>query len=68
MRLAASLPLILETSRLGDGTCRVVGISEARPAGDGVHLEPLFTLRIDGVDGQGCVAAQLVPTGAAPSF
>jgi pilus assembly protein CpaF len=68
VRLAASRPLILETSRLGDGTCRVVGISEARPAGDGVHLEPLFTLRIDGVDGQGCVAAQLVPTGAAPSF
>lgn len=67
-RLAASRPLILETSRLGDGTCRVVGISEARPAGDGVHLEALFTLRIDGVDGQGSVAAQLVPTGAAPSF
>lgn len=67
-RLAASRPLLIETARLGDGTCRVVGISEARPAGDGVHLEALFTLRIDGVDGQGIVAAQLVPTGAAPSF
>ncbi|MDB4929902.1 MAG: domain containing protein [Myxococcaceae bacterium] len=67
-RLAASRPLVIETSRLGDGTCRVVGISEARPAGDGVHLESLFGLRIDGVDAQGSVAAQLVPTGAAPSF
>ncbi|MBP6835225.1 MAG: Flp pilus assembly complex ATPase component TadA, partial [Deltaproteobacteria bacterium] len=67
-RLAASRPLVIETARLGDGTCRVVGISEARPAGDGVHMESLFTLRIDGVDSQGSVAAQLVPTGAAPSF
>jgi|GEM_PF-248695 len=67
-RLAASRPLVIETARLGDGTCRVVGVSEARPAGDGVHMESLFTLRIDGVDSQGSVAAQLVPTGAAPSF
>ena len=67
-RLSASRPLIIETARLGDGSCRVVGISEARPGPDGVHLEALFALRIDGVDGQGSVAAQLVPTGAAPSF
>jgi hypothetical protein len=67
-RLAASRPLLIETARLGDGTCRVVGISEARPAGDGVQMESLFALRVDGVDSQGSVAAQLVPTGAAPSF
>lgn len=67
-RLAASRPLVIETARLGDGTCRVVGISEARPSGDGVHIESLFALRIDGVDSQGSVAAQLVPSGAAPSF
>lgn len=67
-RLAASRPLVIETARLGDGTCRVVGIAEARPAGEGAHLEPLFSLRVDGVDAQGTIAAQLVPTGATPSF
>lgn len=67
-RLAASRPFIIETARLGDGTCRIVGICEARPLGDGVHIESLFALRIDGVDSQGSIAAQLVPSGAAPSF
>ena len=67
-QLAAGRPLVVETVRLGDGTCRVAGISEARPGGDGVTLEALYTLRVEGVDAQGTVVAQLTSTGASPSF
>ncbi|MEZ4406713.1 MAG: ATPase, T2SS/T4P/T4SS family [Polyangiales bacterium] len=68
-RIAATHPLVIETARFGDGRVRVTGISEARPAADGsLQVVALHTLRVEGVDGEGALRAQLVPTGVSPSF
>ncbi len=63
-RIIAARPLVIETARLGDGQCRVVGIGEVRPGNDGsLQVAPMFSLRIDGTDASGNIAAQLVPSG-----
>lgn len=64
-RILAARPLLIETARLGDGQCRVVGLGEVRPGNDGsLQVAPMFALRIDGPDGSGNLALQLVPAGA----
>ena len=63
-RIVASRSLVIETARLGDGQCRVVGIGEVRPGNDGsLQVAPMFSLRIDGTDAAGNIAAQLVSSG-----
>lgn len=63
-RLLAARPLVIETARLGDGQCRVVSVGEVRPGNDGsLQVAPMFSLRIDGTDASGNIAAQLVPSG-----
>lgn len=68
-RIAATRPLVIHLARLGDGTCRVVSIGEARAAEiGGLHVEEAFSLRIEGVGAGGKIEATLAGTGVVPSF
>lgn len=68
-RLAATRPLVVHMARLGDGSCRVVSVGEAR-GGDngGIQVDQAFALRIENAAAAGRLGATLASTGVVPGF
>jgi pilus assembly protein CpaF len=70
-QIGSGVELVVQVSRLADGTRKVTHITEVLGFDldrQRYLLEDLFVRRYDGQDAEGGVASELVPTGAVPSF
>jgi len=69
-QVASALDLVVQISRLHDGTRRVKSISESLglDKDNQYQFRDLFTLQTSGVDAEGRVVGQLNATGVIPSF
>ncbi|HEU5141274.1 MAG TPA: CpaF family protein [Bacillales bacterium] len=66
---AGAIDLIIQQSRLKDGSRRITNITEVQGLeGDIIVLQDIFTFRQQGVDSEGKVIGKLVPTGVRPGF
>ena len=68
-QVSSAIDLIIQQSRLRDGTRKVVAITEvAGMEGDVVVLSDIFKFEQTSIDGNGRVLGQLKPTGIRPLF
>jgi pilus assembly protein CpaF len=69
-QIAGSVNLIVQQSRLSDGSRRVIGISEVVGIDDDgeVELRPIFEFRRRGTSEAGAVEGEFLATGYLPSF
>lgn len=68
-QIAGAIDVIIQQSRLKDGTRKIVSITEVQGLeGDIIVLQDIFTFRQDGVDAEGKMIGKLVPTGVRPKF
>jgi pilus assembly protein CpaF len=68
-QISLALDAIVHTARLADGTRKITGISEVvGMEGDTIMLQELFAFQNEGVDRDGKVKGQIVPTGIRPRF
>ena len=68
-QVSGAIDLIIQQSRLKDGTRRITNITEVQGLeGDVIVLQDIFTFRQQGVDPDGKVIGKLVPTGVRPGF
>ena len=68
-QVSSAIDVIIQQSRLRDGTRKVVAITEvAGMEGDVVVLSDIFKFEQTGIDGNGKVLGQLKPTGIRPLF
>jgi pilus assembly protein CpaF len=68
-QIAAALHLIVQLSRLSDGTRRVVSVTEITGhEGNTITMQDLFLFERQGVDENGRIIGSNVPTGIRPHF
>jgi pilus assembly protein CpaF len=68
-QIAGAIDVIIQQSRLKDGTRKIVNITEVQGLeGDIIVLQDIFTFRQDAVSSEGKVIGRLVPTGVRPKF
>jgi pilus assembly protein CpaF len=68
-QIASAVHLIIQASRLSDGTRRITHISEITGAtGEIVSMQDLFLFEKRGLDANGRVKGRFVATGVVPSF
>jgi pilus assembly protein CpaF len=68
-QIAAAIDLIIQQSRLKDGTRKVTSITEvAGMEGDTVVMTEVFRFEQSGIDPDGKVIGELIPTGIRPLF
>lgn len=69
-QLASAVNLIVQVSRLQDGSRKVTHVSEVRgydAASGNYEIVDLFLREYQGFDSRGSVASEIVPTGMLPS-
>jgi pilus assembly protein CpaF len=67
-QIASAIHLIVQTSRLRDGSRRIVNITEiVGREGDTITLQDVFTFEETGVDGNAKIQGKLSPTGIRPN-
>lgn len=68
-QIAGAIDLIIQQTRLKDGTRKIVNITEVQGLeGDIIVLQDIFTFRQEGVDDNGKIRGKLIPTGVRPKF
>jgi pilus assembly protein CpaF len=68
-QIASAVDLIVHESRFGDGSRKVVNITEVVGLeGDRTTMQDIFVFEQRGVDAQGRVLGRFMPTGAVPTF
>ncbi|MGJ9457683.1 CpaF family protein [Oceanobacillus sp. CF4.6] len=68
-QIAGALDVIIQQSRLKDGTRRITNITEVQGLeGDIIVLQDIFTFKQFGLDENGKILGKLVPTGIRPKF
>lgn len=68
-QIAGAIDVIIQQTRLKDGTRKIVNITEVQGLeGDVIVLQDIFTFKQEGVDPQGKIIGKLVPTGVRPKF
>ncbi|MFC4737265.1 CpaF family protein [Bacillus daqingensis] len=68
-QIAGALDVIIQQSRLKDGSRRITNITEVQGMeGDVIVLQDIFVFRQSGVDENGKIIGRLVPTGVRPHF
>jgi pilus assembly protein CpaF len=68
-QIAGALDLIIQQSRLKDGTRKIVSITEVQGMeGDVIVLQDIFTYKQEGLTSDGKIYGKLVPTGVRPKF
>lgn len=68
-QVSSALDLVVQQSRLKDGTRKVVNISEVvGMEGDTITLQDLFVFRQEGLDSSGKITGRFVSTGIRPGF
>jgi pilus assembly protein CpaF len=68
-QIASAIHLIIQISRLADGSRRVVSVSEITgQEGNTITMQDLFVFERGGVDAEGHILGELVPTGIRPHY
>ena len=68
-QIASALDVIVQTTRLSDGTRRITSVTEVTGMeGDVVQLQEIFHFRRVGINADGMVAGNFEPTGVRPRF
>jgi pilus assembly protein CpaF len=68
-QIAGAVDLIIQQSRLKDGTRKIVNITEVQGLeGDVIVLQDIFSFQQDGIDENGKIKGRLIPTGVRPKF
>ncbi|WP_017754558.1 CpaF family protein [Calidifontibacillus oryziterrae] len=68
-QISGAIDLIIQQSRLKDGSRKIVNITEVQGLeGDVIVLQDIFTYKQEGIDAEGKVIGKLVPTGVRPKF
>ncbi|MGJ9384755.1 CpaF family protein [Salipaludibacillus sp. CF4.18] len=68
-QIAGALDVIIQQSRLKDGSRRITNITEVQGLeGDIIVLQDIFVFKQSGVDENGKIIGKLVPTGVRPQF
>ncbi len=68
-QIASAVNIIVQESRLSDGSRRIMAISEIMGMeGQQIVMQDLFVFRQTGIDANGKIQGALVATGAMPSF
>jgi pilus assembly protein CpaF len=68
-QIASAIDLIIQQSRLQDGSRKIVNITEVQGMeGDVVVLQDIFVFEAQGVDEKGRIIGKLKPTGIRPKF
>ncbi|MCR2823187.1 CpaF family protein [Lederbergia panacisoli] len=68
-QISGALDLIIQQSRLKDGTRRIVNVTEVQGLeGDVIVLQDVFVFKQTGVDENGKIIGKMVPTGVRPKF
>lgn len=68
-QIAGALDLIVQQSRLKDGSRKITHITEVQGLeGDVIVLQDIFVFKQQGVDSQGKIIGKLIPTGVRPRF
>ncbi|WP_018923514.1 CpaF family protein [Salsuginibacillus kocurii] len=68
-QIAGALDVIIQQSRLRDGSRRITNITEVQGLeGDVIVLQDIFTFQQFDVDSDGTIIGKLVPTGVRPKF
>ncbi len=67
--IASALDVVVQVSRLSDGTRKVVAVSEiVGMEGNVVTMQDIFAFKKKGIDPQGRVVGDFLPTGIRPKF
>ncbi|MGA9225489.1 MAG: CpaF family protein [Mesobacillus sp.] len=68
-QIAGAIDVIIQQSRLKDGTRKITSITEVQGMeGDVIVLQDVFTYKQQGVNDAGKIIGRLVPTGVRPKF
>jgi pilus assembly protein CpaF len=68
-QIAAAIDLIVQQARLKDGTRKVTSITEVSGMeGDTITMTEIFKFQQSGIDKDGKIMGELVPTGIRPAF
>jgi pilus assembly protein CpaF len=68
-QIGSALDVLVHTARLGDGTRKVIAISEiVGMEGDMIMLQELISYHKDGVDEDGHIVGRFLSTGMRPHF
>lgn len=68
-QIAGAIDLIIQQSRLKDGTRKITKITEVQGLeGDVIVLQDIFEYQQEGIDAEGKIKGRLVPTGVRPKF
>ncbi|MFT9600164.1 CpaF family protein [Mesobacillus sp.] len=68
-QIAGALDVIIQQSRLKDGSRRITSITEVQGMeGDVIVLQDIFSYKQQGVDENGKIIGRLIPTGVRPKF
>ncbi len=68
-QISGALDLIIQQSRLKDGSRRIVKVTEVQGLeGDIITLQDIFEYQQKGVDEDGKIIGEMVPTGVRPKF
>ena len=68
-QIAAAIDLVIQKARMRDGSRRVTSVQEiVGMEGETISMQEIFTLERRGLDAEGRVLADLVPTGIRPRF
>jgi pilus assembly protein CpaF len=68
-QVAAAIHVVIQLSRLSDGRRKLVSLQEITGMeGEIVTMQEIFEFRREGIDGDGKVIGELLPTGIRPKF
>jgi len=68
-QIASAVDLIIHVARLGDGSRKIVSITEiVGIEGEKITMQEIFVFTQTGVDEEGRVVGEFTPTGAVPTF
>jgi pilus assembly protein CpaF len=68
-QIASAISVVIQVSRLSDGTRKVTGISEITGMeGDVIAMQEIFAFRKHGIGDNGEVRGEFLPTGVRPKF
>ncbi|ETI68669.1 CpaF family protein [Neobacillus vireti] len=68
-QIAGAIDVIIQQSRLKDGTRKIVSITEVQGMeGEIIQLQDIFTFKEEGLNSDGKIMGSLVPTGVRPKF
>jgi len=68
-QIASAIDVVIQLSRLSDGKRKLVSLQEITGMeGEVVTMQEIFTFERHGIDGDGNVLGQIVPTGVRPKF